>query len=490
MPSWLIVIIVFFILLIGVLSTWRKVPQDKALVVTGAKKRVITGGGGIIIPILERTDMISLENMNINVEVSGSLTETGVPLDVTGTIIVKISSTNESILAAMEQFNTGNLETTIENIKHTVQEVMEGKLRETVSTLSVEALYQNRERFTSTVQEVAAEDLKSMGLEIKTFTIRDISDKDGYLKSLGVKQTEEVKRQAAIAKAEAERDVAIKRAEAERQAKEEQLKAATLIAEAEKENSLKVSQYRKEQETEKAKADTAYAIQENIMNKEVVEAKMQAEIKRKQMEIDLAHQETLRRQEQLKAEIEKTAEAEKYKAIQEAEAEKARQIAEAQAEAEALRLQAESEAKAISLKGQAEAEAIRLKGQAEAEAMREKAEAYKQYGEAAILELLVEKLPEIAQAISAPLAQTDKIVIMDQGGENGGAAKIPGYINTIAGMVPEAVETLTGKNMIDIIEKALTKTHSVNTHINVADNDCSAENNFPSEEENSNQTLE
>lgn len=481
MPSWLIVIIVFFILLIGVLSTWRKVPQDKALVVTGAKKRVITGGGGIIIPILERTDMISLENMNINVEVSGSLTETGVPLDVTGTIIVKISSTNESILAAMEQFNTGNLETTIENIKHTVQEVMEGKLRETVSTLSVEALYQNRERFTSTVQEVAAEDLKSMGLEIKTFTIRDISDKDGYLKSLGVKQTEEVKRQAAIAKAEAERDVAIKRAEAERQAKEEQLKAATLIAEAEKENSLKVSQYRKEQETEKAKADTAYAIQENIMNKEVVEAKMQAEIKRKQMEIDLAHQETLRRQEQLKAEIEKTAEAEKYKAIQEAEAEKARQIAEAQAEAEA---------KAISLKGQAEAEAIRLKGQAEAEAMREKAEAYKQYGEAAILELLVEKLPEIAQAISAPLAQTDKIVIMDQGGENGGAAKIPGYINTIAGMVPEAVETLTGKNMIDIIEKALTKTHSVNTHINVADNDCSAENNFPSKEESSNQTLE
>lgn len=468
-------VIVFFVLLVGVLSTWRKVPQDKALVVTGAKKRVITGGGGVVIPVLERADMISLENMNINVEVTGSLTETGVPLDVTGTIIVKISSTNESILAAMEQFNTGNLQSTIDNIKHTVKEVMEGKMREVVSTFTVEALYRNREQLTSTVQEVAVEDLKSMGLEIKTFTIRDISDKDGYLKSLGVKQTEEVKRQAAIAKAEAERDVAIKRAEAERQAREEQLKAATLIAEAEKENSLKVSQYRKDQETEKAKADTAYSIQENIMNKEVVEAKMQAEIKRKQMEIDLAHQETLRRQEQLKAEIEKTAEAEKYKAIQEAEAEKARQIAEAQAAAESLRLQAEAEAQAIALKGQAKAEAIRLRGQAEAEAMREKAEAYKLYGEAAILELMVEKLPEIAQAISAPLAQTDKIVIMDQGGENGGAAKIPGYINTIAGMVPEAVEALTGKNMMDIVEKALTKTHSVNTHVHVADNDTPIE---------------
>lgn len=468
---YMVVIVVFVLLLIGVLSTWRKVPQDKALVVTGAKKRVITGGGGVVIPILERADMISLENMNINVEVSGSLTETGVPLDVSGTIIVKISSTNESILAAMEQFNTGRLDSTIENIKTTVKEVMEGKMREVVSTCSVETLYRSREQLTSTVQDVAVEDLKSMGLEVKTFTIRDISDKDGYLKSLGVKQTEEVKRQAAIAKAEAERDVAIKRAEAERAAKEEQLKAATLIAEAEKENSLKVSQYRKEQETEKAKADTAYSIQQNILHKEVVEAEMEAEIKRKEMEINLAHQETLRRQEQLKAEIEKTAEAEKYKAIQEAEAEKARQIAEAEAHAETIRLQAEADAKAIAIKGQAEAEAIRLKGQAEAEAMREKAEAYKQYGEAAILELMVEKLPEIAQAISAPLSQTEKIVIMDQGGENGGAAKVAGYINTIAGMVPEAVETLTGKNMMDIVEKALTKTHSVNTHVHVDSSD-------------------
>lgn len=468
-------VIVFFILLIGVLSTWRKVPQDKALVVTGAKKRVITGGGGLVIPVLERADMISLENMNINVEVTGSLTETGVPLDVTGTIIVKISSTNESILAAMEQFNTGNLQTTIENIKRTVQEVMEGKTREVVSNLTVEALYKNREQFTSSVQEVAAEDLKSMGLEIKTFTIRDINDKDGYLKSLGVKQTEEVKRQAAIAKAEAERDVAIKRAEAERQAKEEQLKAATLIAEAEKENSLKVSQYRKDQETERAKADTAYSIQENILNKEVIEAKMQADIRQKQMEIELAHQETLRKAEQLKAEIEKKAEAEKYKTIQEAEAEKERQIAEAQAEAERVRLQAEAEAEAIRVRGQAKAEAIRLRGQAEADAMREKAEAYKEYNEAAILELMMAKLPEIAQAISAPLAQTDKIVIMDQGGENGGASKIPGYVNTIAGMVPEAVETLTGKNMMDILEKALTKTHSINTHVHVDSNESPIE---------------
>ncbi|HAX71909.1 MAG TPA: flotillin [Firmicutes bacterium] len=466
-----IVVVAIIVLLIGVLSTWRKVPQDKALVVTGLKKRVISGGGGLVIPVLERADMISLENMSIDVKVIGSLCTTGVPLDVSGTIIVKIRQAETSIYSAMEQFNTGKLDTTIGNIKKTVQEVMEGKLREICSTLEVEDVFKNREMITSKVSEIAVEDLSSMGLEIKTFTIRDISDQNGYLQSLGVKQTEEVKRQAAIAKAEAARDVAIKRAAADRAAKEEELKAATLVAAAEKDNVLKVNEYRQEQETAKAKADAAYSIEQNIRNKEVTEAQMQVEIKRKQMEIDLAHQETLRKTEQLKAEIEKTAEAQKYKAIQEAEAEKARQIAQAQAEAEQIRLKADAEAKSIELRGRAEAEAIRLKGQAEADAMREKAEAYKQYGEAAILELMVEKLPEIAHAISAPLAQTEKIVIMDQGGENGGASKIPGYINTIAGMVPEAVEALTGKNMMDIVEKALTKTNSINTNVNVADTD-------------------
>lgn len=459
-------VIVIFLMVAGILSIWRKVPQDKALVITGAKKRVITGGGGIVIPVLERSDLISLENMKIEVSVSDSLSSTGVPLDVNGIVIVKIRAEERCILNAMEQFNRGDVEETIEGIKETVREVMEGKLREIISTMNVDDLYKDRESFSSEVQNVAVSDLEAMGLEIKTFTIRDITDHNGYLASLGVKQTEEVKRQAAIAKAEAEKDKAIKVAEAHQAAKEKEIEVQIKIAQAEKEKDLKVSEFRNEQETARAKADSAYQIQQNIMSKEVIEAQLNADILKKEKEIELAHQETLRKTEQLKAEIEKKAEAEKYKTIQEAEAEKARQIAQAEAQAETLRLQAESEAAAIRLKGEAEAEAIRLKGEAEAEAMQKRAEAYKEYGEAAILELMIEKLPEIAAAISQPLSQTEKIVIMDQGSDGkGGAAKVPGYVNTIAGMVPEAVEALTGKNMMDLVEKFMTKTDSVNLNV-------------------------
>lgn len=462
-----IAVVVLFLIVIGILSIWRKVPQDKALVVTGAKKRVITGGGGLVIPFLERADLISLENMKIEVSINDSLSSTGVPLNVNGIVIVKIRAELDDILRAMEQFNRGDVEETITGIKETVREVMEGQLRAIVSTMNVDELYKNRETFATNVQAVAAGDLKAMGLEIITFTIRDISDRNGYLASLGVKQTEEVKRQASVAKAEAEKETAIRVAMARQEAKEKEIQVSVAIAEAEKEKDLKISAYRKEQETARAKADVAYQIEENIRSKEVIEAKLNADILKKEKEIELAHQETLRQAEQLKAEIEKKAEAEKYRTIQEAEAQKARQIAEAEAEAETLRLKAESEAKAIRLRGEAEAEAIRLKGEAEAEAMQKRAEAYKEYGEAAILELLVEKLPEIASAIAQPLSQTEKIVIMDQGSSDGsgGAAKIPGYVNHIAGMVPEIVETLTGKNVMDMVETFMTKTDSVNLNI-------------------------
>ncbi len=447
--------VILVLVLLLLLFSWKKVPQDKALIVTGLNKRVITGGGGLVIPFLERADKISLENMAIDAEVKDSLCSTGVPLNVTGTIIVKIKRDTESICFAMEQFNTGNLQSTIKNVKLTVQGVMEGKLREILSTLTVEEIYQNREMLTSKVQEVAYEDLKAMGLEIMTFTIRDISDENLYLESLGAKQIEEVKREAAIARAEAARDIAIKEAETVRLSKQEELKAETLIAEAQRDKALKENAYRQEEETAKAKADAAYSIEQNLRQKEVTEAKMLVEIKKKEMEIDLAHQETLRRTEQLKAEIEKTAEAQKYRVIQEAEAKKAQNIAEAEAAAADIRL-----------KGQAQAEAIRLQGEAEAEAMRLKAESYKHYGEAAMTELIVNQLPHIAAAISKPLAQTEKIVIVDQGGD-GGASKVPGYVSEIMAKVPETVEALTGKNILDIFEKSLLKTNSVNTHVHV-----------------------
>jgi len=210
-------LVVFVILcVVGMARMWKRVPQDKALVVTGRKKKVISGAGGFVIPLLERTDAISLENMQIIVNVTG-LTSTGVDISVGALTILKIKNEDEKIFAAMEQFNTGNINGTIKNIVETSKEVLEGKLREILSGMSVEELYRNREKFASAVQEVAAHELEAMGLEIKAFTIREINDANGYLESLGKKQIAEVKKDASIAESNAKREMEITIAQNERE---------------------------------------------------------------------------------------------------------------------------------------------------------------------------------------------------------------------------------------------------------------------------------
>ncbi len=258
-----LILAAIFLLIFSILSLWKKVPQDKALVVTGLKQRVIAGGGGIVIPVLERTDRISLENMKIEVKSEGALTEQGVAIVTDGVAVIKVKSDKESILAAVEQFNTGNEGRTIAVIESISKDVLEGKLREIVSKLTVEEIYKDREKFASQVQEVAALDLANMGLEIKAFTIRDISDKNGYLEALGKKRISEVKRDAQIAEADAAKETKIQTAEAIRLGENARLLAETQIAEATMNKELKVQGYRKEQETAKAIADLAYEIESN-----------------------------------------------------------------------------------------------------------------------------------------------------------------------------------------------------------------------------------
>ena len=195
-----IIVAVILLLLLSVATMRKRVPQDKALVVTGLKKRVISGGGGFVIPLLERADRISLENMKIEVRTDGARTEQGVDIRADGVAVIKVKSDKESILNAIEQFNTGRENQTIEVIKDTAKDVLEGKLREIISKMTVEEIYKDREKFASQVQEVAAVGLASMGLELKAFTIRDISDKNGYLDALGKPRIAEVKKNAAIAK--------------------------------------------------------------------------------------------------------------------------------------------------------------------------------------------------------------------------------------------------------------------------------------------------
>ncbi|MDR2167034.1 MAG: flotillin family protein, partial [Clostridiales bacterium] len=308
MPEWLtgeniaiigIILGIAFLVLIIFVSFWKKVPQDKAMIVTGLKKRVISGGGGFVIPIFERTDKISLENMKIEVRIGGAMTSQGVAISADGVAVIKIKSDKESILAAMEQFNRGSEARTIGVIEEISRYVLEGKLREIISKLTVEEIYRDREKFASEVQGTAAQDLTEMGLEIKAFTIRDISDENGYLAALGKKRISEVKRDAQIAEAEAAKETKIRTAEASRLGEEARLIAETQVAEAMKTKELNVQAFRKEQETSKAVSDLAYDIESNKTQKEVVETKMQVEIIQKQKEIQLAEQEAIRKEKEL-----------------------------------------------------------------------------------------------------------------------------------------------------------------------------------------------
>ncbi len=449
------IVLVVILAVLALLSMWKKVPQDKALVITGLKKRVISGGGGIVVPILERADRISLENMKIDVAVNGALTEQGVGVIADGVCVIKVKSDKESILSAMEQFNTGNESKTINVIIDTAKDVLEGKLREIISKMTMEEIYQDREKFAGEVQKVATYDLSAMGLSIKAFTITDISDNNGYLEALGKKRIAEVKRDAQIAEAEASKQTKIKTAEADAQGEQARIKAETEIAEFNKEKELKVQAYLQEQETKKAEADQAYNIRSNIAKKEVAETELQIEITKKQKEIELAKQEALRKEEELTATVKMTADAKKYEAMKEAEARKFEEIQKAEAYATKIKLEGNAKAEAVRAEGLAEVEIIREKGLAEAEAMTKKAEAYKLYNDAAIVQMIIEQLPGIATSISNPLSKTEKIVVIDNGNKDGksGAAKVSGYVTDIMAQLPQSIEALTGMNMLDLIKK-------------------------------------
>lgn len=439
-----IIIVVGAVILL--LIIWRKAPQDKAIVVTGLKRRVISGSGGIVIPFLEQTSRISLENIKVEVKTHESLDSNGVPIDTDGVAIIKVNSDSQSVLLAVEQFNTGREKETINVIKETVQDVLEGKLREIVSKMTIEEIYKDREMFANEVENVAKADLDKMGLEIKTFTIRDIDDTKGYLTALGAKQIAEVKKNAAIAEAEAERDKMKKTSEARRLGTEAQLKAETEIALAKKEKELRVQSYKEEEQKAQAKADYAYEVEQNVVKKSVIEALKNTELFEEQRQTEIAVQQAIKQEKELEATVKKVAEAQKYKEQQEADAKRYALIKSAEAEAESIRIKGQAEAEATRLKGQATASAMK----AEAEALREKAEAYKQYNEAAMVQMIVDKLPEIAKNIAEPLAKTEKMVIIDNGGGNG-AARVTQNITKMMTEVPEVVESLTRVNLIQLL---------------------------------------
>ena len=460
------------LILTVVLRMWKKVPQDKAGVVTGMKKRVITGGGGLVIPVFERIDYISLGNIPLSVATRSSLSSQGVPISVITTAVIKVRNEKGSILTAIEQFTGRNEKEIIDNIQGTAIAVLEGKLREIIATMTVEELYQKREEFSSRVQEVVGTELGNMGLEVKNFTITDISDENGYIKALGDGMIAQRKKDAEIQKAEAARDMQIKTSQARQEGESAKLKAEADIAQA-----------AKEQQTAQAKAELAHDIQSNITQKDVIQAQMDAELLKQQRQkeiaeaqiqvqiaseqknIELAQKQAERTKESLRVTIVEPANAEKAKQMADADAEKYRKIAEAEARAESRKVEAQAEAEAIALKAQAEADAIaktgiaeaeatKAKGIAEAEAMEKKAEAYEKYGQAAMMEMLVKVLPQMAEQVAKPLQSIDKVTIIDSGdtANGSGVGQMGGYVPSVLAKTIESIKETTGFDITDVMK--------------------------------------
>ncbi|MGO4543739.1 SPFH domain-containing protein [Paenibacillus sp. 2TAB23] len=472
-----IVVGVLVVLGLAFWARYKTVSPDEAMLVTGSflgtrnastdesgrKVKIIRGGGAFILPIFQKAEFLSLLSHKLDVSTPEVYTEQGVPVMADGVAIIKIGGAVEDVATAAEQF----LGKPTEALKGEAQEVLEGHLRAILGSMTVEEVYRNRDKFAQEVQGVAAKDLKKMGLQIVSFTIKDLRDKHGYLDALGKPRIAAVKRDAEIAEAEAVRDARIQKALAAEAGQKAELVRDTNIAEAEKEKEMKVASFKRDQDTAKAEADQAYSIQEARAKQSVVEEQMKVELVRKEREIDLEGKEILRREKQYDAEVKKKADADRYAVEQAAEANKAKLLreadavqyrieAEAKAHAAQKRLDGLAVAEAERAKGTAEADVIRLRGLAEAEAKEKLAEAFEKFGEAAVLDIIVKMLPELAGKVAEPISNIDKLTVVDTG--NGeGAARLSNYVTSLMSTAPEMLKSVSGIDVNALIKGLTSK---------------------------------
>ena len=463
--------IVFFLLIILVFSRYTKVGPNQVLIVSGMKHkmedgskvgfRIVKGGGTFVLPVFEKVDILSLELLTIDVQTPEVYTSKGVPVKVDGVAQIKVKGDDVSIRTSAEQF-LGKAQDEIRNI---ATQTLEGHLRAILGTMTVEEIYQNRDAFASKVQEVAAGDMANMGLSIVSFTIRDIRDTQGYLDALGKPRIAQVKRDAQIAQAEADRDAMIKSSQATQAGQEAKFAADSKIAEAQRDYQTNVAGYQAVVNQKKAEADLAYDLQKFKTGQLVKAEEVQVQIIEKQKQIELQQQEILRKQRELEANVQKPADAERYKVETLANAKKFQLETEAAgaasatkatgfASADVAKATGIAEADANRARGLAEAAVIEAQGKATAEAMRVKAESFKQYNEAAVIEMIVRILPEVAGKISEPLAKTEKMVIINSGnGPGGGASKLTGDVTQIIAQLPPVIESLTGIKFEKLLEQ-------------------------------------
>ena len=445
MPIWLIIllsVVGLILLIIFIACSYTKAGPDEAIMISGlGKRKILRGKAGWRLPFLQRKDRLSLKVFQVDIKTREPIpTHEFININVDGVANLKISSDPELLERAFEATLGMSQDDLIEQVK----QVLEGNMREIVGTVGIRELVQDRKGVATKVQENVIPDMGKLGIELVNFNIQNFSDRNNVIENLGIDNISQISKEAAIAKANAERDVSIARAKAQQDANEAEVNAKTIIVQKNTEYALKEADLKIKSDTAKANADAAYKIQEQKRQEEINIATTNAEISKREREVELGNKEVELAEKKLTAEINKKADAEKYAAEKEAEAllfkRKAAaeaELVEAQKKAEKLKVEAEAQrvarekaADAVKLEAEAnkeaalaEAKGIEAKGQAEADAIKAKAEAMKTYNDAATLKLILESnvLPETVRAyaepIAAALAQIDGITMYGQGNE-------------------------------------------------------------------------
>ncbi|XP_072326046.1 flotillin-2 isoform X2 [Scyliorhinus torazame] len=416
------------------------VGPNEALVVSGGccgsdQKQYVIGGWAWAWWCVSQTQRISLEIMTLQPKCEDVETAEGVALTVTGVAQVKVMTEMELLAVACEQF----LGKSVQETKSVVLQTLEGHLRAILGTLTVEAIYQDRDQFAQLVREVAAPDVGRMGIEILSFTIKDVYDKVEYLSSLGKSQTAIVQRDAEIGVAEAERDAGIREAECKKEAMDVKYSADTKMADSKRAFEMQKASFNQEINMKKAEAQLAYELQGAKEQQKIRQEEIEIEVVQRKKQIDIEEKEIARMDKELIGTVKRPAEAEAFRMQQIAEGQKVKQVLIAQAQAEKIRKIGEAEASSISAIGKADAEKMRLK-----------AAAYQQYGNAAKVALVLNALPKIAAEVTAPLAKTDEIVIL-----GGDSNRVTSEITRLLAEVPASVHALTGVDLtkVPLIQK-------------------------------------
>ena len=455
MPNVTIIVVGLGILLILILMVmmarmFRKAGPNEALIIYGfGGAKVIKGHGAIVFPVIQQCKELSLELMSFDVAPQQDLyTKQGVAVTVEAVAQIKVRSDNESILTAAEQF----LSKTPPQREGLIRLVMEGHLRGIIGQLTVEQIVKEPEMMGERMRATCAEDMSKMGLEVISFTIKEVRDKNEYITNMGRPDIARIRRDAEIASAEAERDTAIRRAIALREsavakaaADQERVLAETMSlgkqAEAQRDLDIQKAQFTEQSRRQEATADKSYELQTNVMQQQVIAAQVKVQQVEKEAQVKVQEAEILRNEKELIATVLKKSEIEAQRIGNMANAEKARTIAEAEGKAQAIRTQ-----------GEAEASIIFQKGEAEAKAMNVKAEAYQEWSQAAVVDKLITNMAEIVRAMAEPLNNIDKITIVSTGdGNNVGANKLTGEMTQIAAQVPALFEALSGMKMSDLM---------------------------------------